>query len=213
MGIRPVRGCNYCNLINLTNGDQHPKFTNKFDGNPMRRLFIAAALIFISGCSFNQKNTENANSCITGAPVCEDVNRDKLEPTLRLEFDKFIKKRDQGFKNAQNKRSKQKEIIAEKRSAEKASLEAEELALLPEKCKKYIGEIMGRDPISMTTDYERNAEKIAGISYIRQDDGKLFKYECTINGDSIVWRGVDLFRQGEGPGRWRTEDAKALSSI
>ena len=48
---------------------------------------------------------------------------------------------------------------------------------------------------------------------IRQDDGKLFKYECTINGDSIVWRGVDLFRQGEGPGRWRTEDAKALSSI
>ena len=75
----------------------------------------------------------------------------------------------------QNKRSNQKEIIAEKRSAEKAAFEAEELALLPEKCKKYIGEIMGRDPGSMTTDYERNAEKIAGISYTRQDDGKLFK--------------------------------------
>ncbi len=179
----------------------------------MHRLFIAAGLIFISGCSFNQKNIENANSCITGAPVCNDVNRDKLEPDLRFKFDKFIKERDQGVENAQSKRSKQKEIIAEKRSAGKAALDAEELALLPEKCKKYIGEIMGRDPGSMTTDYERNAEKIAGISYTRQDDGKLFKYECTINGDSIVWRGVDIFRQGEGPGRWRSEDAKAFSSI
>lgn len=185
----------------------------KFFVNPVRRLFIAAALIFISGCSFNQKNTENANSCITGAPVCEDVDRDKLDPDLSFEFDKFIKKRDQGIKNAQSKQSKQKEIIAENRSAEKAALDAEELALLPEKCKKYIGEIMGRDPGSMTTDYERNAEKIAGISYTRQDDGKLFKYECTINVDSIVWRGVDLFRQGEGPGRWRNEDARPLSSF
>lgn len=197
----------------MTSWDKHPKFAKNFVVNPVRRLFIAAALIFISGCSFNQKNIENANSCITGAPVCEDVDRDKLEPGLRFEFDKFIKKRDQGNKNAQTKQSKQKEIIAQKRSVEKAALDAEELALLPEKCKKYIGEIMGRDPGSMTTDYERIAEKIAGISYTRQDDGKLFKYECTINGDSIVWRGVDLFGQGEGPGRWRTEDAKALSSI
>jgi hypothetical protein len=102
-------------------------------------------------------------------------------------------------------------LIAEKKAREQNN--AREIALLPEKCKKYIGELMGRDPASMTINYERSGEKIVGISYARQDDGKTFKYECTINGNSIVWRGVDVFSPGEGPGRWRNEDAKALSSI
>ena len=184
-----------------------------FVGNLMRRILIAAGLILIGGCSFNQKNIENANSCLAGSPVCDDVDRDKLEPGLRFEFDKFISKRDKVIKNAQIQRSIQEKIATEKRLAKEAALDGERIALLPGICRKYIGEVMGREPASMSTDYERNGEKIVGISYIRQDDGKLFKYECTINGETIVWRGVDIFRQGEGPGRWRNEDAKPLSSF
>lgn len=102
-------------------------------------------------------------------------------------------------------------LMAEKKAKE--SNNAKAMELLPEKCKRYIGELMGRDPASMTSDYTRPEEKIVGISYARQDDGKRFKYECIINGESIVWRGVDIFSEGEGPGRWRNEDAKGLSSI
>jgi len=40
-----------------------------------------------------------------------------------------------------------------------AALDGEQIALLPGKCRKYIGEVMGRDPASMATDYERNGEK------------------------------------------------------
>jgi hypothetical protein len=84
---------------------------------------------------------------------------------------------------------------------------------LSTKCKNYIGEIMGRSPESMSVDHEEDPGRLVGISYIRDDDGKQFKYECKTDGTSIVWRGVDIFAAGEGPGRWRDEDAKPVSAL
>jgi len=80
-------------------------------------------------------------------------------------------------------------------------------------CKKYISERMGRPVASMRVDGSETSEGLVAISYVRNDDQKLFKYECKLDGDNIVWRGVDIFGPGEGPGRWREEDAKPLSSL
>ena len=78
-------------------------------------------------------------------------------------------------------------------------------------CKQLVGDIMGRNPESMRTD--KTSKGITSISYIRADDGKKFKYQCKGEGGNIIWRGVDLFRPGGGPGRWRYENAKAISSF
>jgi hypothetical protein len=80
-------------------------------------------------------------------------------------------------------------------------------------CKKYIGELMGRPVSSMNVDRVEDDGSLVAISYIRSDDQKLFKYECKLDGENIVWRGVDLFAPGEGPGRWRDEDAKSVSTL
>lgn len=84
---------------------------------------------------------------------------------------------------------------------------------LAAECKKYIGEIMGRSPASMQVDHQSDPGRLVGVSYIRSDDGKKFMYECKTDGVTIVWRGVDIFGPGEGPGRWRDEEAKPISSI
>lgn len=83
---------------------------------------------------------------------------------------------------------------------------------LASQCKDLVGDIMGRSPSSMSTDYFRPGLNLVGISYIRSSDGKLWKYECTSDGSSIVWRGVDIFGPGEGHGRWREEDRRSLKS-
>lgn len=41
------------------------------------------------------------------------------------------------------------------------------------------------------------------VSYRRPDDNKLWKSDCKVEGDRIVWRTVDAFGDN-GPGRWRT---------
>jgi hypothetical protein len=84
---------------------------------------------------------------------------------------------------------------------------------LASECKKYIGQIMGRSPASMQVDHQSDPGSLVGVSYIRSDDGKKFIYECKTDGSTIVWRGVDIFGPGEGPGRWRDEEAKPISSI
>lgn len=84
-------------------------------------------------------------------------------------------------------------------------------AVLYSACKRYTGKIMGRDPSIMTSDYSAGGNMV-GISYIRSSDQKLFKYECRSNGSEILWRGVDIFSPGEGPGRWREEDAESIAS-
>ena len=59
----------------------------------MQRLIaIIFAFVALTGCQTTQQNDKSANSCIAGAPVCDDVDRDKLEPGLRFEFDKYMKK-------------------------------------------------------------------------------------------------------------------------
>jgi len=84
---------------------------------------------------------------------------------------------------------------------------------LASECKKYIGEIMGRSPASMKVDHQREPGRLVGISYIRSNDGKKLSYECKTDGVSIVWRGVDIFASGDGPGRWRDEEAKPIKFI
>ena len=81
---------------------------------------------------------------------------------------------------------------------------------LAAECKKYIGEIMGRSPASMQVDHQSDPGRLVGVSYVRGDDGKRFIYECKTDGVTIVWRGVDIFGPGEGPGRWRDEEAKPI---
>jgi hypothetical protein len=102
-----------------------------------------------------------------------------------------------------------KEIEAEPKKAEVATAAID----IGAACKKYIGELMGRPADVMSVDYEEQGGALVGVSYRRQSDNKLWKYECTVAGENILWRGVDLFEPGEGPGRWRTEDAKPLSSV
>jgi len=85
---------------------------------------------------------------------------------------------------------------------------------LVDKCKSYISGIMGQPTSIMdSSPGGSEADDIARISYRRPADGKIFKYECRLDGNSIIWRGVDIFAQGEGPGRWRHEDAKPISEI
>lgn len=70
---------------------------------------------------------------------------------------------------------------------------------------------MGRDPDIMLTDKIESG--LVSISYVRADDSKEFKYQCKEEKGNIVWRGVDIFQPGEGPGRWRDEDARPISAF
>ncbi len=76
-------------------------------------------------------------------------------------------------------------------------------------CKQLVDDVMGRDPNIMLTG--QVTADIVSISYVRADDAKEFKYQCKEEGGTIVWRGVDIFQPGEGPGRWRNEDARPIS--
>lgn len=67
-------------------------------------------------------------------------------------------------------------------------------------CRAGIAKVMGRDPATMkATD---KGKGITAIQYRRPDDNKLWKSECRLEGDRIIWRGVDSFGN-DGPGRWR----------
>jgi len=67
-------------------------------------------------------------------------------------------------------------------------------------CRAGIAKVMGRDPKTMkATD---KGQGITAVQYRRPDDNKLWKSECKLEGNRIVWRGVDSFGN-DGPGRWR----------
>ena len=78
-------------------------------------------------------------------------------------------------------------------------------------CKQLVGDLMGRDPNFMVTG--QVTADIVSISYVRADDAKEFKYQCKEDEGNIIWRGVDIFGPGEGPGRWRNEDARPVSTF
>ena len=111
----------------------------------------------------------------------------------------------------QIKQSKPQQLLADESPEERGDVGRN--FELGEACKKYIGGIMGRPVSSIRVDYEEDGGSLIGVSYIRESDNKQWKYECTSEGDNIIWRGVDIFEPGEGPGRWRTEDAKPISSL
>lgn len=68
-------------------------------------------------------------------------------------------------------------------------------------CKAAIAELFGHSPRIMKAAPQENG--IVRISYKRPDDGKLFKNDCQLHGNRIMWRGVNV-SPGSGPGRWRT---------
>lgn len=76
-------------------------------------------------------------------------------------------------------------------------------------CRARIAAVMGRDPKTMKA--TKAADDLIRIQYRRPDDGKLWKSECKLVGNRIVWRGVDSFGN-DGPGRWRDgPDDEALT--
>lgn len=67
-------------------------------------------------------------------------------------------------------------------------------------CKAGIAELFGHSPKIMKAVPLGNG--IVRISYKRPDDGKPFKNDCQLQGNRIMWRGVDI-SPSSGPGRWR----------
>jgi hypothetical protein len=68
-------------------------------------------------------------------------------------------------------------------------------------CRAGIAAEFGRDPKIMTA--KTIDSGLMRVSYRRPDDRTLWKSDCRIEGDRIVWRTVDA-SPGSGPGRWRT---------
>jgi hypothetical protein len=68
----------------------------------MKRLIaIVFAFVVLTGCqttrqnekvTYSNKNDEYASLCIEGELVCDKVDKNKLGPGLRFEFDKYMKK-------------------------------------------------------------------------------------------------------------------------
>lgn len=84
-------------------------------------------------------------------------------------------------------------------------VKAESVVLIDSKtgisiCKAAIAELFGHSPKIMKS--APHDSGIVRISYRRPDDGKGFKNDCQLQGNRIMWRGVDI-SPGTGPGRWR----------
>ena len=71
-------------------------------------------------------------------------------------------------------------------------------------CKAAIAELFGHSPKIMKA--SSIGQGIVRVGYRRPDDGKLFKNDCQLQGDRIIWRGFDI-SPGSGPGRWRNDPA------
>lgn len=70
-------------------------------------------------------------------------------------------------------------------------------------CRATIGALNGRDPgIIQVTSVEND---MAYVSYVRPDDGKVWKSRCRVDGDRVLWVAMDLSGPGSGPGRWRND--------
>jgi len=69
-------------------------------------------------------------------------------------------------------------------------------------CRAAIAAINVRDPGTVRVVSSR--ADIVRVRHRRPDDGSVWTSECTQDGDKVVWRAVDAFGPGSGPGRWRT---------
>lgn len=70
-------------------------------------------------------------------------------------------------------------------------------------CRAAVAALNGRDPAIIKV--ERIEDGIAHVSYVRPNDGKVWKNQCRADGNRVVWASVDLNGPGTGPGRWRTD--------
>lgn len=98
--------------------------------------------------------------------------------------------------------------VFSQKSKERSTLPANSLSELQrqELCKAVISMTMGQSTTIMKSNTtEADLER---VEYDRPSDGKRWKYECMFAEDSknIVWRGVDVISEGEGPGRWRNSE-------
>jgi len=82
-----------------------------------------------------------------------------------------------------------------------APVDADKVASI---CKAGIAELFGHPPKIMKA--ASISDGIVRVSYRRPDDGKLFKNDCQLQGNHIMWRGFDI-SPGSGPGRWRNNPA------
>ena len=64
-------------------------------------------------------------------------------------------------------------------------------------CKAGVATVMGRDPSIMRIDTEVGG--VLYLSYVRADDGSLWSYKCTVDGNLIIW--------ASDTGRWRNHPA------
>ena len=70
-------------------------------------------------------------------------------------------------------------------------------------CRAAVAALNGRDPAIIKV--ERVADGVAHVGYARPDDGKVWKNQCRVEGNRVIWASVDLNGPGSGPGRWRTD--------
>lgn len=74
-------------------------------------------------------HVHSANSCMAGAPVCQYVNRDALEPKLRKEFDSYMSKKAVADKKAEIEKS-QRISSAEQNSGESQMVAKASVAII-----------------------------------------------------------------------------------
>lgn len=67
-------------------------------------------------------------------------------------------------------------------------------------CRAAVAHMMGKDPAIMKV--KSNSDGVVRIQYKRPDDGTIWKDDCRLEGQRVMWRAVDAFA-GSGPGRWR----------
>jgi hypothetical protein len=85
-----------------------------------------------------------------------------------------------------------------------SSLTPQQTALV---CKAGIAKLFGQ-PAS-TIKVEKQGAGIVHMSYRRKSDSTLWKNDCKLDGNRIMWRAVDA-SPGSGAGRWRDDPADGV---
>ncbi|WP_099186155.1 zinc ribbon domain-containing protein [Sphingobium fuliginis] len=81
----------------------------------------------------------------------------------------------------------------------KASVSSADLARV---CRAAVAHMMGKSPSIMKVVSNRGG--IVRIQYKRPDDGTIWKDDCRLEGQRVMWRSVDAFG-ASGAGRWRND--------
>lgn len=82
-------------------------------------------------------------------------------------------------------------------SSSEAELSSSDLARV---CRAAVAHMMGKSPSIMKV--KSNSGGVVRIQYRRPDDGTVWKDDCRLEGQRVMWRSVDAVG-ASGPGRWR----------